>query len=74
MSIIGFPRIGKNRELKKALESFWAKKNFLAKGFLDYKIAPMSVQYCEMPESSLYRKSHQTLHSLTLGASVNIAW
>lgn len=24
--IIGFPRIGKNRELKKALESFWAKK------------------------------------------------
>ena len=54
--------------------SFWAKKNFLAKGFLDYKIAPMSVQYCEMPESSLYRKSHQTLHSLTLGASVNIAW
>ena len=27
MSIIGFPRIGKNRELKKALESFWAKKS-----------------------------------------------
>ena len=25
-SILGFPRIGKNRELKKALEDFWAKK------------------------------------------------
>lgn len=26
MNIIGFPRIGEKRELKKALESFWAKK------------------------------------------------
>ncbi len=25
-SILGFPRIGKNRELKKALESFWGGK------------------------------------------------
>ena len=27
MNIIGFPRIGQKRELKKALESFWAKKS-----------------------------------------------
>ncbi|STQ86627.1 5-methyltetrahydropteroyltriglutamate--homocysteine S-methyltransferase [Helicobacter muridarum] len=27
MNILGFPRIGEKRELKKALESFWAKKS-----------------------------------------------
>lgn len=54
--------------------SFWAKKNLLAKGFLDYKVAPVNIQYYEASESQLYRESRQTLHSLTLGASVNIVW
>ncbi|MBX7490452.1 5-methyltetrahydropteroyltriglutamate--homocysteine S-methyltransferase [Helicobacter turcicus] len=27
LNILGFPRIGKNRELKKALESYWAKES-----------------------------------------------
>ena len=26
-SILGFPRVGQNRELKKALESFWSGKS-----------------------------------------------
>jgi hypothetical protein len=41
---------------------------------LDYKVAPVNIQYYEASESQLYRESRQTLHSLTLGASVNIVW
>lgn len=54
--------------------SFWAKKNLLAKGFLDYKVAPVNIQYYEASGSQSYQESRQTLHSLTLGASVNIVW
>lgn len=54
--------------------SFWAKKNLLAKGFLDYKVAPVNIQYYEASGSQFYQESRQTLHSLTLGASVNIVW
>ena len=54
--------------------AFWAKKNLLAKGFLDYKVAPVNIQYYEASEPRPYQESRQTLHSLTLGASVNIVW
>ena len=27
LNILGFPRIGENRELKKALESYWSKQS-----------------------------------------------
>ncbi len=29
--VVGFPRIGEQRELKKVLESFWAKKSSFSK-------------------------------------------
>ncbi|KAK9849521.1 hypothetical protein WJX84_010801 [Apatococcus fuscideae] len=46
-STIGFPRIGKNREAKKALESFWKGDNSLEslqKTFADLQVEAWTLQ------------------------------
>ncbi|MFY0486565.1 hypothetical protein ACKX1U_12970, partial [Staphylococcus haemolyticus] len=57
-SNLGFPRLGRKREWKKAIESYWAKK--IDKAELDQKLSDLHI------ENLLLQKNYN-LDSVTVG-------